>query len=84
MWKVSGFPSLHRVMFTKSCKHPLLIILFQKWYFTGTSCRVHGSAWGRIKGFKSSEFLQNKASFRQFHSEKNSITTSIEIPFPSR
>lgn len=52
-------------------------------YF-GMSCRVPGLAWERITGFKSSEFLQNKASLRQFYSEKHPITTLIEILFPTR
>lgn len=81
---LSGSLSLNRVTFTQSWKHPLLIILFQNGILLWHILPGPGLAWGRITGFKSSEFLQNKASLRQFHSEKNPITTLIEILFPSR
>lgn len=38
----------------------------------------------RIIGFKSCEFLQNKVSLRQFHSEKNPIMALMEILFPTK
>lgn len=37
----------------------------------------------RIGGFKSPEFLQNKASLRQFLSEKHPIMALMEILFPA-